>query len=106
MNLLNAPRSMSTACLQYLASLLAGKPRRLMLLWRPAQEESFEAWFETHVDQVLQLRRLVLLVSASLYRNIVKVVDCFPWRLCSLADARLPATTRARIAAECTELHD
>ena len=101
-DVLDKPTSVIYAALQYLSYLLHGQPRRLLLLWRPSREASFEEWFAAHPAQVRQLRRVVLLVSASIYRRHVKALWSFPWLLVFMVDTRVSQADRE----EMTEQYD
>ncbi|CAK0907198.1 unnamed protein product, partial [Prorocentrum cordatum] len=89
MDLTCGPYSVVGAAMQYLSSMLSGEPRRLIMLWRPSQCTDFQQWLATRASEVRLLRRLVLLVSASIYRRFVLMLKSFPWQLVSLADARV-----------------
>ena len=82
------------AALQYLASMLHGQPRRLVLLWRSSGYASFAAWFASASTEIRQLPRLVMAISASIYHRIFRAVNNFPWALVAFAD---PRTTREQL---------
>ena len=106
MDILHAPTSVLTTCMQYLSSLLLEVPRRLILLWRPSGCADYSAWFSTCPDQVRQLRRLVLLTSASMYRRHYKTFHSFPWLFVSLVDGRVSGEEKQRIAAMFDASHE
>lgn len=99
MDILHRPMSILTIALQYISSFLAGGSKRLLLVWRHTCSDTYAEWFQKFPRQVQQLRRMMLLVSASIYKRHVCTLRAFPWLLASLADERLSDADREKIAA-------
>ena len=93
-------RSMTIKVLQYYSSLLAGQCSRLRLVWGWQQCSDLLAWMRQCPEWARELRRLILSAACLVLRRFEKYTSKFPWRLYSLADARLGEGVRSKIIDE------
>ena len=100
LDLLNHAYSPIVHAEQYLAGLLDGQARRLVLLWRAAGDSSLDQWCQAHPECARALRRAALVAAAGVYRRHVVPLRQYPWRLVRLADDRIPFEERLREAQE------
>lgn len=102
LDMMYAPTSPLVVARQYLASLLwsDGGEDRLQLVWRYQQFESYKAWCEGAPGQARELRRLILVTDASLYRRHSVMLRSMHWRLTMLADQRVDDCEKDEITME------
>jgi len=97
-DLLHEGYSPMQSSLQYLASMLAGVARRLVIIWHPRGCSSLQDWFDRCKQEVRKLRQLILHMSAGIYRRHVKSYR--QHFAVAMADARKSMAARLAIATE------
>ena len=96
---LRLPSSKVVCMLQYVATLLCGKGSRLVLLEQLHRPFSSQDWVRECPEEALAVRARLLLIAGSLDRRHACNVDRYPFKLYSLADARIsPAEHESTIA--------
>ena len=97
---LRLPSSKVVCVLQYLATLLCGKGSRLVLLEQLHRPFSSHDWVRECPEEALAVRARLLLIAASLDRRHACNVDRWPFKLYSLADARMSPAEHESIIAQ------
>jgi hypothetical protein len=97
MNMASCKFSPIWRVLQYYGSLLSGEGRRVILLYKFAGCDSFEAFVNERPRSAMMFRRLTMAASAALYRRFHAPSQRSPWSLCGLGDERLSEVKREEI---------
>ena len=83
---------------QYIATLLAERSSRMLLLWRLRGCEFLDDWHRDFPNDLRLLRRLILVADAAIYRRMTCRLRRYPWCLLSLIDERNSRLERLRLA--------
>ena len=91
LDMMHGPTSPLQAARQYCATLLFAQEGsgRLALLWRYGGFSNYDSWCRGCPGLVRELRRMLLVVDASLYRRHALLFKSVAWRLLRFADPRL-----------------
>ena len=91
-----------TVVLQYYSQLLAGKGKRLALLFAAAGCSCLAAWLETPVGQRigLLLHHGAVVAATWVHTRHARVFKKFPWRLARIVDPRLSYAVRLGVSQE------
>jgi hypothetical protein len=108
MDYVDPMRSPITKVLQLYSSMLRGTAPRLRLLWMRQGYTSFTDWArDPHNGVYLALLRQAIALAATWTERRFWIEGmCFPWKLASLADQRIPMATRQRLAKDFWEASD
>ena len=88
-DLVSLQRSPATRVLQFYSMALAGKAKRLRLIWARSHD-SFESWTNDSDNAELRflLRRSILCASSLVFSRFIVALCCVPWLWAKLVDYR------------------